>query len=159
MTEWMRWVRDWALFGGITSAVAPSLASARGLAPSDFWVAAAAIGATSGAAVGLLAWGATHLFPERSRVAVSAVLLPPALGGWGAAVSAAAASQAAPGFEELATICGSVAALLQTAWFAPAYALQARRGGWRWPLLCVAPVTAALAGVAAVVTALMVLDF
>jgi hypothetical protein len=160
MIEPLRWIRDWALFGGITCAVAPSVAS-RGdfpLVPPAFCTTAAVLGTISGAAVGLLVHAVTRRLPERSWVAVAAVVWPPVLGGWGAAVSGTAASLSAPGMEPLAVICGSVAALIQTAWFAPAYARQARRGGWRWPLLVVTAATACLAGLAAVAAAFGVLD-
>jgi hypothetical protein len=160
MPEALRWMRDWALLGGITCAVAPSVASLGPfpLVPEAFCATAAVLGTLTGAAVGLFLYGLTLRTPERSRVAVAAVVWPPVLGGWGAAVSASAASLSAPGMELLAVFCGSVAALLQAAWFAPAYARQAGRKGWRWPLLGLALVTSWGAGLVAVSTVFGFMD-
>ena len=68
-------------------------------------------------------------------MALAAVVWTPVLGGWGAVVSAAAANFVVPELNRAAVLCGAIAALLQTLWFSPAYALQARRQGRRWPLL------------------------
>lgn len=159
MLEALRWMRDWGLFGGITCAVAPSVGT-RGsfpLVPPGFPSTAAVIGTLTGIGVGLLLYAMNARLSARSRVAVAAVLWPPVLGGWGAGVAASAASLSAPGMEELAVISGTVAAFVQTVWFAPAYARQAARDGRRWPLLAVAACTAWVAGFAAVETVLQVI--
>jgi len=147
MTEALRWMRDWALLGGITCAIAPGVADRLDVAPEVFPQVAAALGAASGAALGLALRALLTRLPERAWVSFAAVW-PLFLGGWGAAVAGTSAILVAPSSAELAVVCGAVAALVQTLWFAPAYVLQARRRGWRWPLLAVAVPMAVLAGVA-----------
>ena len=148
MTEALRWMRDWALLGGITCAIAPVGAVQLNLVPEAFLPLVVALGTASGGAVGLAMRAMLARAPERSWVALAAVVWTPVLGGWGAAVAGTSAILVAPSSAELAVVCGAVAALVQTLWFAPAYVLQARRRGWRWPLLAVAVPMAVLAGVA-----------
>jgi hypothetical protein len=146
MWEALRWMRDWALLGGITCAIVPGVAVWFGLIPHAFPWAAAVLGAASGAVVGLAMCATGALLPERARVALAALWVP-VLGGWGAAVSVATADLAGMSLA-WPMACGSIAALLQALWCAPAYALLARRGDWRWPLLAGAAPMALLVGVA-----------
>ena len=159
MTEALRWMRDWALLGGITCAIAPVSAVLLGAAPEAFLPLAVALGTASGGAVGLAMRAMLARAPERSWVALAAVVWTPVLGGWGAVVSAAAANFVVPELNRAAVLCGAIAALLQTLWFSPAYALQARRQGRRWPLLAGAVPVAVLAGTAATIAGIIAVAF
>ena len=145
------WVRDWALIGAATSGVAPLMASflLGGDAMRVYAAVAAVLGGVTGALIGLFLWFALGRAPARTRVALAAVVVPLPLGGWGAFVAGSSAMLAIPSMTGLAVVCGSVAAVTQMVWLAPAYTFAARRGWTRLPLVVLAAFTAPVCGLLA----------
>jgi hypothetical protein len=138
----LRWARDHALLGFVTSVVTPLCAE--GWVPLDlrgYALHAGLLALVTGLAVG----GALHAllwrFPERSRVAVALVVGPVPLGAWGGTVAALAALIDHPGYAALALPCGAVAGGLQGSWWVPAAVWLSHRGLPRWPVALLAGLT------------------
>jgi hypothetical protein len=140
MHERWLWARDWAVIGGVTSWIAPRMEV---LGQSWFAVTCGVLGAASGAVVGLALFALLSRAPRRTWVSLCLTVVPLILGAWGATVATVGAWFHHPDLFLLGMPCGSVAAVLQTAWLAPLYVIVARRGGVRLPVVLAASVVGA----------------
>ncbi len=149
------WVRDLAIIGGVSGALAPA---AVGMLFPGYVLLAGAFGAGSGAVVGHLA--SAMLGKERIRRVPVAVLLVGGLGLgalWGALTGLGAAlglgAFSAPGSGAvllvLSALLASVAGAIQLGWFWLPYAILRARGRRTWPLVVVASLLAPALGWAA----------
>lgn len=142
----LRWARDMALVGGGTSAFVPALVS--GLAPSGYPLAAALVGAVTGALLGLAM--PTLLDLVRGKVPLPLLLVGSLLLGaaWGGVAGAMAGVPFGAGNAGLGLVAGSIAGAAQFGWWWFPYTFQTVRGGRTWPLLVAAvftlPVVSAL---------------
>jgi hypothetical protein len=139
------WVRDWALIGATTSAIAPLMAAWTPLRHVEAYaLTCAVLAAISGAAVGALLRALLQAFPRRAWVSVSLVVAPLVLGSWGGLVAGAACWWHYDGdLLLLAVPTGAVAAVVQTGWMAPAYAWLSSRPWPRPPLVVTSAVLSA----------------
>jgi len=159
-TELSVWMRDWAIIGFLTCALAPGLVAT--LISGELWpfaAVASCLGAVSGSAVGWMLRSLLNRVPDWSWVAVSLFAGVPALGAWGALVSGCAALLTVPHMLVFAVPCGTVSALLQCSWMAPAYAMLARAGWSRLPMVVLGPLVAGpLAGMLCIATVVSTLQ-
>lgn len=148
----VRWAVDWAAIGAISCGLAPVPVSVvYGGSLAWYELLAAAIGGWTGAGVGLALHTGLGWVPDRSRVAVALFGLPVPLGTWGGAVAGFAGSFVDDRVVLAATATGAIAAMLQTAWLAPAYVLAERRDAQLAPVMCAAITAPIAGGIAAVV--------
>ncbi|TNE86984.1 MAG: hypothetical protein EP330_20460 [Deltaproteobacteria bacterium] len=151
-----RWIRDWALLGGLTGALAPGalvFVTTRDdpEIPSEvlnFVWTAGVLGLVSGAIVGIVLCLALQRVPRFARVSASAVLGFVVLGAWGATVSGlAAALTVTLDVAVVAMLLGAIAAVFQCGWVTPLYAWLAGRDLPRlWVVLGAGLITAPLSG-------------
>lgn len=155
-------MRDWALIGGLTCALAPAavgMLTMPSLFQSGFVAWAGLLGTVSGALVGALARWCLGRLSERNWVAVAVLLGVPLLGAWGALVSGTVAWFCHPIFFHFAVPCGSLSALLVTSWLAPCYVALARGDCVRLPLAVLGPVVGGpVCGVACLTSVALLLD-
>ena len=144
------WSRDLATIGGISSLAAP-LAVAPTLVGTAYPWVAAAVGALTGAALGVIV--PSVLLRLRKVPLPMLVLLGPTLGIlWGGAVGLAAGLTLGAEIIWLSAVVAGVAGAIQFGWFWLPYTARRLRSKRTWPVVVAASLLAPALGWAAIVT-------
>lgn len=150
-----QWSRDLGLIGGVTSLAAPSMAVVAGLAPIAYAPIAGIIGASTGAAIGMVMPALLDLCRRRIPIPILWVLGVVLGGCWGAVVGLFAAALVTPQLLLVSVFAAMVGGAMQFGgvWFP--YAFQTVRRGRTWPVVLSACLASPGIGVACIVVTLL----